>query len=251
MTAMDKRRNTFEARWKVRFDRYARTREDDAGIAGWSSTGLAARLRRFRTLLEATPDIGSRVVDVGCGAGTYSRLLAQRGAEVIGVDYSPQTIQKARLRGDEQIGWCVGDARRLPLADGTTDSVLCFGVTQALSDSREAILEFRRVVKEDGYVWVDGLNIWCLPHTVERLVRRLKGQADHLRYESAWQVARTMRRYGLYAVEIYWMPILPRILHWAQPLAETRWIRFVLTAVPPLGAIVSHAFIVVGRKGPA
>jgi SAM-dependent methyltransferase len=41
---------------------------------------------------------GTRVLDVGCGVGRWSRLLAARGARVTGVDLSPTMIAQARLR---------------------------------------------------------------------------------------------------------------------------------------------------------
>ena len=56
-----------------------------------------AGFRFFRGLWQ-DPPAGSRYLDVGCGAGTYSRWLAARGLEVIGIDYSQPTLVKARDR---------------------------------------------------------------------------------------------------------------------------------------------------------
>ncbi len=53
--------------------------------------------------LEACGDVrGLRVLDVGCGSGYFSRLLAERGAEAVGIDWSEQMIELARHREDEQ-----------------------------------------------------------------------------------------------------------------------------------------------------
>jgi SAM-dependent methyltransferase len=45
---------------------------------------------------------GTRVLDVGCGIGRWSRRLAQRGAQVTGIDLSPTMIAEARRRADAE-----------------------------------------------------------------------------------------------------------------------------------------------------
>lgn len=41
---------SFEKLWRKRFENFAARAEDDAGIAGWSTTGLDARLRKFKEI---------------------------------------------------------------------------------------------------------------------------------------------------------------------------------------------------------
>src|SRR5262249_27603803 len=49
--------------------------------------------------LSALPRVGGqRVVGAGCGAGVCAEWLADRGAEVVGVDVSPRMVELARLR---------------------------------------------------------------------------------------------------------------------------------------------------------
>jgi 2-polyprenyl-3-methyl-5-hydroxy-6-metoxy-1,4-benzoquinol methylase len=45
---------------------------------------------------------GRRVLDAGCGTGTFALLLAQRGHEVIGVDPAPASLRVARAKPDAQ-----------------------------------------------------------------------------------------------------------------------------------------------------
>jgi SAM-dependent methyltransferase len=57
----------------------------------------------------------TRVLDVGCGTGTFALLLAGRGYEVIGVDPARASLDVAREKpGAERVRWIDGDATRLP-----------------------------------------------------------------------------------------------------------------------------------------
>jgi SAM-dependent methyltransferase len=240
-------RESFEARWRERFCEFAENRDDDAGIAGWSVTGLEARMRRFAGLWRR-PESRGHWLDAGCGAGTYSRFLRDQGQDVVGVDYLLPTLQKARVRGGGTGNYAVADVRRLPFRADSFDGVLCFGVTQALADSEPAIRELAASVRPGGELWVDALNRRCLVHAAELLKRRLRGRPMHLRYESPGSIKRFVRGQGLENVRLHWMPILPanwpRLQNWLErPFAQrlVAWLPFV-------GLSFSHAFIVHASK---
>jgi SAM-dependent methyltransferase len=56
-----------------------------------------------------------RVLDLGCGTGTFALLLAERGIEVIGVDPAGASLDVARAKpGGERVRWILGDARAVP-----------------------------------------------------------------------------------------------------------------------------------------
>ena len=236
----------FERRWSARFREFAHVHDDDAGIAGWSPTGLAARLRHFEHHFDAARAQGLWL-DAGCGAGTYSRHLRQLGADVIGLDYSYEALRKAHLRDDIGVMYLAGDVTRLPLRGECFDGVLCFGVTQALSDSEAAVRALTAVTRPGGEVWIDGLNVWCIPHIVEVISRRLRGKRAHLRYERPAQVLRAMRAAG-WRPRLYWLPILPARLARFQWLLESRWARRLLHVIAPLGALLSLSFVVRARR---
>lgn len=48
---------SFEKLWRKRFESFATNAEDDAGIAGWSPTGLDARLRKFKEIWNSNNNI--------------------------------------------------------------------------------------------------------------------------------------------------------------------------------------------------
>lgn len=237
----------FEDEWRERFEEFALHRDDDAGIAGWTRTGLETRLRRFVTLWR--PDTGSQCwLDAGCGAGTYSRALSARGHEVVGVDYSVPTVTKARAREIRGARFAVADVRALPFAGEAFHGALCFGVTQALDETDGVVRELHRVLARGGQVWIDGLNRWCVIHLWGVTVRRLRGRRRHLRYESPRRVIALCRRHGFDEVELHWMPVFPARAQRLQRAAETPVAQWVLRHVPLVGALLSHSFIIRARR---
>ena len=238
---------TFERAWRKRFESFAAHRDDEAGIAGWSASGLGARVRRFLALWRVPP-AGGHWLDAGCGAGTYLRLLQKDGLEVTGVDYSLVTLSKARRRHTQPAQYAVADIRYLPFAKDCFDGLLCFGVLQAVADSASVVNELCRIVKPGGEVWLDALNRCCLVHSIELLRRRLQGKPMHLRYETPGTLYRALRRAGMTDIRVYWMPILPSRLQRWQPLLESRPGVCAMGVVPLLGLLTSHAFIVRARR---
>lgn len=237
----------FEDEWRKRFQEFAEDRDDDAGIAGWTETGLAARLRRFSGLTQ--PPARREVwLDAGCGAGTYTRMLAEGGATVVGVDYSHLAAIKARARSGPVIRFVTADVRRLPFRATSFDGVLCLGVAQALSDPAPAVAELSTMVRPGGSLFIDALNGWCVVHAVAALRRRLSRRAVHLRYDTPWAIRRLVAAAGLTDVELHWMPILPRRWHRFQRWIEAPAVQFIFRYVPFAGLLACHAFIVHGKR---
>jgi SAM-dependent methyltransferase len=59
--------------------------------------------------------LATRVLDIGCGTGTFALLLAERGYEVTGVDPARASLDVARSKpGSDRVNWILGDATRLP-----------------------------------------------------------------------------------------------------------------------------------------
>jgi ubiquinone/menaquinone biosynthesis C-methylase UbiE len=145
----------FEHEWRERFEEFASLSDDDAGIAGWTTTGLDARLRRFSALLRG-PAQGSEWLDAGCGAGTYTRLLASRGARVVGLDYSWPTLTKARARDDGTARYVAADVRRLPFADASFDGVVFLNSLHhaPVEVMESCLIEAGRVTAPEGRIVV-------------------------------------------------------------------------------------------------
>ena len=244
-------RSAFEQRWRRRFTERGALLDDDAGIAGWTPTGLETRVRQFRRLWDAEARPPGLWLDIGCGAGTYTRLLHREGHRLLGMDYAVPSLHKARARGDPQadgLEWASADILRLPLRDGQADGIICFGVMQALSDPRPALAELCRVLKPGGELWVDALNARCGPTRLAEWRRQRRGRPPHLRYDRPDGFLRVARNAGLEPLAVEWLPILPARLQRLQWTLESRPARALWRWLPPVGALLSHSFILRARR---
>jgi SAM-dependent methyltransferase len=237
----------FESRWRKRFEDFAARSDDDAGIAGWSQSGLRTRVRLFLRLWNRAEHRGTWL-DLGCVDGTYTRILGERGLTTVGCDYSFIALGKARERSPGTISWAAADVTKLPFRDGCADGVLCFGVTQALASSSEAVREIAGVLKPGGAAWVDALNSWCVAHMLASLRQRMRGRPPHLRYERPGRFAAALREAGFNDIRVHWIPLVPGRFERLQRVLEGPVMQVLFRWIPPLGALVSHSFFVTGTR---
>jgi ubiquinone/menaquinone biosynthesis C-methylase UbiE len=101
----------------------------------------------------AAPRRGEHALDVGCGTGVATRIVANRTGRAAGIDIDPAMIEVAR-RDDEiandRIDWRCADACRLDFADAEFDLCLCIQGLQHFVDREQALKEIRRVLKPSG-----------------------------------------------------------------------------------------------------
>jgi SAM-dependent methyltransferase len=96
---------------------------------------------------------GRRVLEYGCGIGSYAVRLAQRGAIVQGIDISDAAIERARASagaaGEQRVQFAVGDAEALDFPDASFDVVCGTGILHHLDIAR-AVSEIKRVLRPGG-----------------------------------------------------------------------------------------------------
>jgi SAM-dependent methyltransferase len=96
---------------------------------------------------------GTRLLDVGCGAGLGLQLAAKRGAIVTGIDASAGLLGVARTRlSDADLHQ--GDIEHLPYPDDTFDAVTAFNSVQYAADPVRALREIKRVARPGAPVAV-------------------------------------------------------------------------------------------------
>jgi SAM-dependent methyltransferase len=106
----------------------------------------------------------SRIIDIGCGHGKHALPLAERGAEVIGLDFAVALLKRARHLSAElrtPVRWVRGDMRRLPFRSGCAGGAIlmdAFGFFDT-EDEHEAVLrEAARVVTTGGRLALKVVN---------------------------------------------------------------------------------------------
>ena len=109
-----------------------------------------------RSLRQAILTTGPRgvVVDVGCGSGGLLELLESIRPDLtlVGTDLTaPRRFRSSASR-------VVGDAMALPLADASVDGLIFNHVLEHIPSATPAIIEARRVLKENGWVYVETPN---------------------------------------------------------------------------------------------
>jgi ubiquinone/menaquinone biosynthesis C-methylase UbiE len=92
---------------------------------------------------------GARVLDIGCGSGTFTRLLQLRGYRLSGIDISSKMIAMARQKS-ANIQFYEGDAENLPFENGAFDAVLLSGLVHHFPDQHRLAAEAFRVLTPGG-----------------------------------------------------------------------------------------------------
>jgi ubiquinone/menaquinone biosynthesis C-methylase UbiE len=97
---------------------------------------------------------GKQILDLACGEGSNTRILAKKGARVIGVDFSKNMIELARqIEKKEKLGieYYVSDAAHLEeFQSGFFDVVTCSMALMDIEDYEGAIREVSRVMMKTG-----------------------------------------------------------------------------------------------------
>jgi ubiquinone/menaquinone biosynthesis C-methylase UbiE len=114
---------------------------------------LAGRYALTLELLDKAGVQGDRALDIGCGDGALSFLLARDGWRVAGLDYSGAGLGLAREmfgRHGEQAGFMRGDSTMLPVKDGSQDAVVAADIIEHLREPERMLDEIARALKKGG-----------------------------------------------------------------------------------------------------
>jgi SAM-dependent methyltransferase len=99
---------------------------------------------------------GRRVLEAGCGAGRFTRILAEAGAELVTFDYSAAVDVCRENNGHfGNVTFLQCDLLDMPFREGAFDYVFCHGVLQHTPSPRDSFRALARVVRPGGKLSVD------------------------------------------------------------------------------------------------
>jgi SAM-dependent methyltransferase len=149
--------------------------------AAWASgdySAVGTRLLPTAELLCDAVDLraGERVLDVACGNGNAALAAARRFCQVIGVDYVPALLERARDRAKAEgleVDFQEADAEDLPFPDDTFDVVLSTCGAMFAPDQERTAAELLRVCRPGGRI---GMVNWTPDSYVGELFRAIGRQ---------------------------------------------------------------------------
>jgi 2-polyprenyl-3-methyl-5-hydroxy-6-metoxy-1,4-benzoquinol methylase len=110
---------------------------------------------------------GARVLDLACGEGYGSAVLAARGARVVGLDLDAAFLSEA-ARKYRAASFVAGSALQLPFADASFDAIGALQMIEHLEQTDRLLSECARVLKPDGFAYFTTPNIDQLPDTASK-----------------------------------------------------------------------------------
>jgi len=122
---------------------------------------------------------GTRLLDLGCGAGRHAFEAARRGAEVVALDTDHGELQGVRataaamadagqIQAPAGLAATAGDATRMPFPDGSFDLVIAAEVLEHIPADQGAVNEISRVLRPGGIAavtvpaWLPERVCWAL-----------------------------------------------------------------------------------------
>ena len=128
----------------------------------FSGGGRLIDRREKEAVLSALAPIEDRkVLEIACGTGRFTVMLAEEGADIVGLDISSAMLQEARSKAqqkgvDDHLEFMRGDAARLPFPDDHFDTVFAMRFFHLADTPASFLAEMARVSKDQ--VFFDTFN---------------------------------------------------------------------------------------------
>jgi SAM-dependent methyltransferase len=130
----------------------------NANAAAWTELSRAG-FDVYRDLVNTPaffamlpPVDGLTCLDLGCGEGHNTRLLAGRGARVVALDIAESFLQAAAARDVDGIRYVQGDGAALPFRAASFGAVTAFMSLMDVADPERTLCEVSRVLRPGGFV---------------------------------------------------------------------------------------------------
>jgi SAM-dependent methyltransferase len=208
--------------------------------------------------IRLVPGGGRRLLDVGCNWGRWTVAAARKGYRAIGIDPSIDAVMAARRvakQMDVEADFLVGDARFLPFADDSFDTVFCYSVLQHFSkeNARISLTEMARVLRKDGVSLIQMPNRNGIRQYQQHRRRGFtEGEGFEVRYWTPPELMNTFTKtfgatnmtvdcyfgLGIQASDIDLLPFRYRVVVWSSEL-----LRRMSTIFKPLTKVADSVYL--------
>lgn len=242
-----------EIYWQERFSRAAIHFETDDAMGLWSEQGFQQNFVTFFTFFKNDYSAKKKlkILDIGCGSGSYDRTLESMNNEVIGIDFSKHVIQKAvRKSKKEKINYMISALPYLPFKEGSFDTVICIGVLQYIENESTVINEIARVLKMNKgdviFITLNSLSIRIFFKKVLNFFLHKNNSKEEKRY-NPHKLKNILKNNNFSKIKIIGIYVFPKMPIYFKQLFE-RKILFLLNKLYPFSLFVSHAFLLKATK---
>lgn len=204
-------------------------------IWNWDTPAGRKRAQRRGRLLSQAAGLkpGMRVMEVGCGTGLFTEMMAHSGAHILAVDVSPEILVMARERG---LAPELVEFREMRFedgaADGPFDAIVGSSVLHHL-EMKTALRRMYELLTPGGVIAFAEPNMLNPQIWAERnidTIRRRNGASPDETAIVRWRLARDLRDLGFTEISI-------RNTDWLHPATPERWMPLVWTVGLVLEAI--------------
>lgn len=198
---------------------------------------------------------GKTVLDIACGSGYGTQILAKTAKKVYGVDIDKASVDYAQRKyGTKNTEFLVGDGERIPLKDNTVDVVITYETIEHIKDYEQFMREVSRVLIPDGLAVVSTPNDIEFAegnhyHLHEFTEKELKGLVKkHFKnvdsyYQATWKYVAVGSKKDLNKADLTGMQFLSY-----SPVNPDQYLYFFLLCsnrkitekVQPIGALGDH-----------
>lgn len=164
-----------------------------------TSPGFQERLEIWGRLLRRYAKPGGVAIDMGCGPGVFSFLLAGLGLDVVGIDGASEMVRSCEALRDEQglnnVRFIHGT---LPHIDATAlkraDLLISSSVVEYVQELDETLALFARLLKPGGVLIVSMPNVHSVSRSYQRLSNWISPRSDVYRYIVHFSSPRRLER---------------------------------------------------------
>jgi len=151
----------------------------------YSNVRYYHHLKAFQTVnyIKSHADSGKTFLDAGAGLGPYSAIASPIFKDIYMFEFDDKELEQAKSNTTKfkNITSEKVDLRSIPLGDKSVDTIICCEVLEHIPDEKNAVLELKRVLKDDGRILISMPNAFSLFYLKVRNLKNHKEITEEMR----------------------------------------------------------------------